>query len=105
MGVFCAVKPYFLMLGHILSSMQANNVAILQVDAEVDVPMNELIPQSDLVPLYTKSKNRGNFAALMVVRLFDKETRLKSNVRGRGKEKLDPDIMKYVDEPTITSII
>ena len=42
-----------------------------------------------------KSKNRGNFAALLNVELFDKETRKKSNVRGQGKEKLaiDPEII------------
>ena len=44
--------------------------------------------------LFTKSKNLGNFAALLNVELFDKETR-KSNVRGQGKEKLaiDPEII------------
>jgi len=64
------------------------------VDAEVDISIDESIPQSELVSLFTKSKNRGNFAATLVAHLFDKETRLKSNVRGRGKEKLDPEIMK-----------
>jgi len=50
-----------------------------------------------LVSLYTKSKNRGNFGALLNAELFDKETRKRSNVRGKnkdgnGKEKdqLDP---------------
>ena len=72
---------------------------ILQVGAEVDVPTNGLVPQEDLVSMYTKSKNRGNLATLLVAYLFDKETRMKSNVCGRGKEKFDPEIMKYVRHP------
>ena len=56
----------------------------------------ELLPQEVLVSLFRKSKNRGNFAAILTCNLFDEETRLKSNVRGRGKEKLDPDIINYV---------
>ena len=50
-----------------------------------------------MVNIFTKSKNRGNFAALLNVELFDKDTRKRSNVRGRGKDqsgrekdKLDP---------------
>ena len=34
--------------------------------------------------------------ALLVERLFDAPTRLKSNVTGRGKERLDPQIMQYI---------
>lgn len=56
---------------------------------------NELLGSRKVISLYTKSKNRGNLAALLNVELFDKETRKTSNVRGRGKEKLDPDIIKY----------
>ena len=56
---------------------------------------NQLLGSRKVVSLFTKSKNRGNFAALLNVDLFDKETRKTSNVRGRGKEKLDPDIIKY----------
>ena len=29
-------------------------------------------------------------------RLFDVPTRMRNNVSGRGKEKLDPDIMAYI---------
>jgi len=39
-----------------------------------------------LVSLYTKSKNRGNFGALLNAELFDKETRKRSNVRGKNKD-------------------
>ena len=33
---------------------------------------------------------RRSLAAALVNELFDNETYLKSNVRGRGKDKLDP---------------
>lgn len=35
-------------------------------------------------------------AAALVNELFDDETRLRSNVRGRGKDKLDPKKIEYV---------
>ena len=35
-------------------------------------------------------------AAALVNKLFDTETRLRSNVRGRGKGKLDPKKIEYV---------
>ena len=57
---------------------------------------HELMGSRKVVSLFIKSRNRGNFAALMTAELFDKETRRISNVRGWGKEKLDPDIMEYV---------
>ena len=43
-----------------------------------------------------KYKTRRSLAAAMVNQLFDTETRLKSNVRGRGKDKLDPRKIEYV---------
>ena len=54
-----------------------------------------LLPSSQLTSIFLKSKTR-NFAALLVKRLFDVETCLKSNVSRRGKEQLDPEIIKYV---------
>lgn len=43
-----------------------------------------------------KHKTRRSLAAALVNKLFDTETRLKSNVRGRGKDQLDPKIIEYV---------
>jgi len=43
-----------------------------------------------------KYKTRRSLAAALVNELVDTETRLKSNVRGRGKDKLDPEIIEYV---------
>ena len=43
-----------------------------------------------------KHKSRRSLAAALVNELVDTETRLKSNVRGRGKEQLDPKLIDYV---------
>ena len=69
-------------------------VDISQVGAEVNVSSNELTSHTDIVKCFTKGKTRHHFAALLVAELIDEETRLKSNVRGRGKEKLDPTIIE-----------
>ena len=56
----------------------------------------ELLTSAEITPIYVRSQSRRNFAALLVKNLFDVETRMRSNVAGCGKEKLDPEIMKYV---------
>ena len=63
-----------------------------------DVPpyTAELLTTAEITPIYVKSRNRGNFAALLVEKLFDVPTRLRSNVNGRGKEQLDPEVMRYI---------
>ena len=43
-------------------------------------------------------KTRRSLAAAMVNELFNTETRINSNVRGRGKAKLDPRKIAYVKE-------
>ena len=48
------------------------------------------------MPCYTKSKNRGHLAAILACKLFDTDTLIRSNVLGRRKERLDPDIIDYV---------
>lgn len=53
---------------------------------------------SRLVPIMMKCKTRRALAAGLVAELFDKETRLRSNVRGRGKERLDPKVMAFVQQ-------
>lgn len=75
-----------------------NAVAVPPVDAVTEpvTSSQDLLTQAEITPIYVKSRNRRNFAALLVERLFDVETRLKSNVSGRQKEKLDPEIIKYV---------
>ena len=56
----------------------------------------ELLSSAEITPIYVKSRNRNNFATLLVERLSDVQTRLKSNVAGRGKERLDPEVMGYI---------
>ena len=60
-----------------------------------------MVGSRKLVNLFTKSKNRGNFAALLNAELFDKEVRKRSNVHGRNKDstgrekdQLDPVIIE-----------
>ena len=53
----------------------------------------ELLSSAEITLIYVKSRNRNNFAALLVQRLFDIQTRLKSNVAGCGKERLDHEVM------------
>ena len=72
------------------------SVSTTEVNTSQFTYSKELLTSAELTPIYVKSRNRRNFAALLVQRLFDVPTRMRSNVAGRGKEKLDPEIMKYV---------
>ena len=56
---------------------------------------SELIPSSDLTPIFVKSCSRRNFATRIICYLVDFDTRKRSNVHGRGKEQLDPQVVKY----------
>ena len=56
----------------------------------------DLLTPAEITPIFVKSRNRRNFAALLSERLFDVSTRMKSNVRGWRKEQLDPEIIKYI---------
>ena len=69
------------------------------IGSEVNVETSnavEYLSHSEILSIFTKSKNRGNFAALLVEQLVDEGTRIKSNVRGKCKEMLDPTILAYV---------
>ena len=68
---------------------------MLQDTLQVEVELGyELISPEDMVDHFTKAKNRHHFAAILVAVLIDENTRMKSNVHGRGKEKLDPTIIE-----------
>lgn len=43
-----------------------------------------------------KYKTRRSLASALVNELFDAEIRMRSNVRGRGKDQLDPQRIEYV---------
>ena len=53
-----------------------------------------LLSSAEITLIYVKSRNYYNFVLLLVKRLFDIQTRLRSNVAGHGKERLDPVVMK-----------
>ena len=57
---------------------------------------SDMLTPADLVPIYVKSCSRRNFAVLLVRRLVDKDVRRRSNVNGKGKEKLNPEVIRFV---------
>ena len=97
---FAEMFPANLSLSEILNDNNVVNEILVDTDeVSGSQPLSynrELLSSSEITPIYVKSKNRNNFAALLVERLFDVQTRLKSNVAGRGKERLDPEIMQYI---------
>ena len=62
-----------------------------EINASQITYSKELLTSAELIPIYVTSRNRRNFAALLMQRLFDVPTCMRSNVAGRGKEKLDPE--------------
>ena len=40
---------------------------------------------SEILPYFTKGRNRAHFTSLLVERLIDERTRIKSNVRGKKR--------------------
>ena len=82
--------------------MEGNEVEITNASVKIANASMEsggeqgLLTSADVVPIYVKSCSRRNFAVLLIRRLIDKEVRRKSNVTGKGKEKLDPDVVQYV---------
>lgn len=66
-----------------------------------NIECNEYISAAELKKICKVSKSRGNFAALTVQNLFDKNERASSNVMGsRGKRQLSPNRMKVVKKLT-----
>jgi len=64
---------------------------------ETDVSLvEEPISIPDLTGIFTKSISRRNFAANLVRSLFTKEVRMRCNVNGRGKDMLDPNLIRFV---------
>ena len=71
----------------LLIKVYVDNLQVVNSEVTVSTGDLELIPHSEMVRFFTKGKNRPHFAAFLVAHLFDEETRLKSNVRGKGKDK------------------
>ena len=64
-------------------------------DIEIDMAMHHFIPLPELTQICNKSCSRSNMAVNLVRRLFNKQTRMMSNVSGHGKEMLDPVLVSY----------
>ena len=45
----------------------------------------ELMSHSKILSYFTKGRNRAHFTSLLVERLIDERTRIKSNVRGKKR--------------------
>ena len=73
-----------------------STVVTTEPASEVEISDSNLIPDAELMQIAMKSCSHMNFAAKLSVRLFDEETRLTHNVAGRGKPKLDPNIISYI---------
>ena len=84
------------------TSVEGNEVEITNASVEIaDTSIESagepgLLTPADVVPIYVRSCSRRNFAVLLIRRLIDKEVRRRSNVTGKGKERLDPDVVQYV---------
>ena len=59
-------------------------------------PPDEYLSQSELTQVFMKSCSRKNMAVLMTRRLFSQEIRMSSNVSGRNKKQLNPQVMEFI---------
>ena len=60
-------------------------------------PVEDLLPPTELTKIYSQSCSRRNFSVNLTRRLFDKSTRMVSNISGgRGKRKLNSGIIAYI---------
>ena len=62
---------------------------------EISSPV-EYLSRSQLTQIFMKSCSRKNMAVLMTRKLFTEEVRMSSNVSGRNKIKLNPQIMDFI---------
>ena len=57
---------------------------------------NALLSTSDLTLIFMRSCSRKNMAVKLEKRLIPENIRIISNVSGKNKRKLDPNVMEYV---------
>ena len=87
----CSFELWSLCIQHTYITVQFTIIEFL-----LSLLGRELIHPSVLCPILMKFKTRRSLAAALVNELVDTETRRNSNVRGRGKDPLDPKIIAYV---------
>lgn len=82
------------------AELSETQLAVTEESNEFDALLLESGPISvtDLTGIFNKSCSRRNFSTNMVRHLFTKEERMQSNVNGRGKNMLDPNLMRYVKD-------
>ena len=80
----------------VLVSDNNEEVTTINDDVAVAEEVVGLLSVSEVTQIYVRSCSRGNMASKLVRRLVDETTRMTSNVNGRGKKQLDPDIIAYV---------
>ena len=97
MYIHSAHNQYFIMYNMYVHSAHLI-VAFFHLQGPEVIVSTELLHSSKLVPILMKCKTRRSLAATLVASLIDKQTRLKSNVRGRGKEPLNPTVIEYVKQ-------
>lgn len=63
------------------------NLQVVATNLEVSTDGSDdtMMPQGDLVNAFTKERNRSHFAAILVEKLFDEDTRVRSNIHGKRK--------------------
>lgn len=64
-------------------------------DIEIDTAMHHFILHPELIQIFNKGCSRHNMAVKLVRRLFNKQTRMMSNVSRHGKEMLDLVLISY----------
>jgi mevalonate pyrophosphate decarboxylase len=71
-------------------------IAAAAVAASSNPPMSHMT-ESEVKRIFSMSKSRGNFAALLVQQMYGRQDRIQSNVMGtRGKRQLSPKRMQIV---------
>lgn len=70
---------------------------VVATDLEVSTEGSDgtMMLQNDFVNAFTKRRYQSHFAAILMEKLFDEDTRVRSIVCGKGKEKLDPTIIRF----------
>ena len=83
-------------IGTSVEVQSSQNKVVTSEEESGSSDMVELLTTAELTQIFVKSCSRKNFASCLVGRLFDINTRLRSNVNGRGKDRLDKKKIKYV---------
>ena len=79
----------------VLQSSNQGSQSMIQLSNQRSASVS-WISELELQNLKEHSCSRKNFAKNLACMLFDEDTRINSNVSGRGKRKLNPIIVSYI---------